>query len=80
MPRHFLDVDDLTGYVLALVVTKERLDRAELDAVVDDPVLDRSLGSLADAGVVDVDGTAVALTPVGLRPGVEYLQRRRLLW
>lgn len=79
-PVETLDVDDLTGYVLALVVTKERLDRAELDAVVDDPVLDRSLGSLADAGVVDVDGTAVALTPVGLRPGVEYLQRRRLLW
>lgn len=79
-PIETLDLDDLTGYVLALVVTKERLDRAELAAVVDDPALDRSLGELADAGVVDVDGTRVTLTPIGLRPGVEYLQRRRLLW
>jgi len=72
--------DDDRAAVLWAVVANETVSRETLNAVTYDISVDKELQLLAQRGVVTVDGDAVAITPGGLHPAVDALERRRFLW
>lgn len=72
-----LDYDD--SFALAIIVSNERLSRAELEATVGAP-LGRLLRRFESAGIVSIDGGVVRLLPPAVKPVVEHLNSRRLIW
>ncbi|WP_435318798.1 hypothetical protein [Haloarchaeobius sp. TZWSO28] len=79
-PPGELGVDYDTAFLLQVLLTKERLSYDELSDVVEHPELDRALGELSKTGVLTVDGDLVVLEPDALKPLVESLERRRVIW
>lgn len=71
---------DETAFLLWHLVAMERLDRDGMAATLDQERIGTEIQTLANAGVVDVDGRRISLRPVGLHPAVGELQRRQLLW
>lgn len=67
-------------FALHVLLSKERVRRQELTAVVGRDSLDRMLGELDRAGVLVDDGETVGLEPIALEPVTDLLDRRRLLW
>lgn len=72
------DLDRAAAFCLRIVLAKERVERAELDAVVGDGV-GRILAQLRRDGLVTVDGTTVALDPGAVPTAVETTDRGRIL-
>lgn len=74
------DLDDGGAMLLRVIVATESVPRSALeDAHTRSPV-DSVVQHLVEEGVVRIDGDDVLLTPQGLRPAVDELRRRRLLW
>lgn len=72
--------DDDRAAVLWAIVANESVLRATLNAVTYDVSVDKELQLLAQRGVVEVDSDTVRITPCGLHPAVDALERRRFLW
>lgn len=72
-----LDYDD--SFALAIIVSNERLSRTELEATVGAP-LGRLLRRFESAGIVSIDGDVVRLRPPAVKPVVEHLNSRRMIW
>ncbi len=72
------DADRAT--VLWSIVANETVSRPTLDATTYDVSVDKELQLLAQRGVVEFDDEAVRVTPGGLHPAVDALERRRFLW
>lgn len=74
------DVDDDGALLLRIVVAMEAIPRSALVAILDGVQVDSVIQHLVEEGVVWTDDGIVRLTPQGLRPAVDELRRRRLLW
>lgn len=72
--------DDDRAAVLWAIVANESVSRATLNAVTYDVSVDKELQLLAQRGVVEIDGDTVRVSPCGLHPAVDALERRRFLW
>jgi len=73
-----VDVDREEAFCLRIVLTKERVERAELAAIVGDG-LDRILGRLAREGLVVTEGDVVCLEPAAVPSVVTATDRGRIL-
>lgn len=74
------DLDDEGAMVLRAIVAMEAVPRSALTATLGEAPIDAVIQHLAEQGVVEVADDEVLLTPQGLRPAVEELRRRRLVW
>lgn len=72
------DLDRDAAFCLRIIIAKERVSRAELDAVVGDGV-DRILAQFRRDGVVTVDETTVALEPAAVPTAADATDRGRIL-
>lgn len=75
-----VDADDDIAFLLALVLTNERISRSTLDTVVEDVAVDRALQSLVEQDLVRMDGDRATLVPERFHAAVEHLRGRRLVW
>ena len=72
-----LDYD--SAYALSIVLANDSMPAAELSTTVDQQ-LDRTLRRFERYGLIDRTGSTVSITPHALKPVVEHLNGRRLLW
>ncbi len=75
-----LELDDDAAFVLEIVVSKERVGRATLDAIVETEPIDTALQSLVEQGVVEVTDGTVSIVPERLHSSVRHLEGRQLIW
>lgn len=75
-----LDIDDDEAFVLEVLLAKERMQRSTLDRVLSGIPVDPALQSLAEEGVLEVDGTSAAIDPEYLYAIDRHLKGRRLIW
>jgi len=73
-------ISDDAAFLLWLVVAMEGVERAQLADMLDQDAIGTEIQTLANKGIVRVDGSAVQLQPLGLHPAVEELRRRGLIW
>lgn len=74
-----LDLSYDDAFALAVVVSKERIDRDVLQEVVVTSSLGRTLRKLSNTGVIE-HGDTVSIRPQRLVDAVDHLGRRRLVW
>ena len=70
-----LALDREAAFCLRIVLSKERVERAELDRIVDEP--ERLVGRLARAGLVRTAGETITLEPAAVPTAVSETERRR---
>ncbi|MFC7133725.1 MULTISPECIES: hypothetical protein [Salinibaculum] len=75
-----LDVDDDEAFLLELVLAKGSVAVETLQDIVVNVPVQRSLGTLANQGVVEIDEGTVRLVPERLHTTVEHLRGRQLIW
>jgi len=73
-------ISDDAAFLLWLVVAMEGVERAQLADMLDQDAIGTEIQTLANKGIVRVDGSAVELQPLGLHPAVAELRRRGLIW
>jgi len=77
-PESNSDLDRAAAFCLRIILAKERVEWAELRAVVGDGV-DRIVAQLRREGLVTTDGAAVTLEPAAVRTAAETTDRGRIL-
>lgn len=78
MPVSDLDLDREAAFCLRVILAKERVTRAELAAVVGADV-DRILGRLVRAGIIERDAGIVQLRPTAVTRATAATEERRIL-
>ena len=73
-------ISDDAAFLLWLVVAMERVEREQLAGMLDEDAIGTEIQTLANKGIVRVDGSDVVLRPLGLHPAVAELDRRGLIW
>ncbi|MDY6779515.1 MAG: hypothetical protein SV760_02995, partial [Halobacteria archaeon] len=79
-PEPDIELSYEDGFVLQTVLSKGSVEADHVRDVVDPSSLSLSLRNLERHGVVDVNGDVVSVEPARLKPTVDYLERRRLVW
>lgn len=74
------DFDHADAMVLRALLAQEELPRGALASTFQDVQIDAVLQHLVEQDVAEVEDDTAMLTPQGLRPAVEELARRRLVW
>lgn len=80
--EHEAEVSELSygdAYALLTVLANGSITQRELEAAVDES-LDRTLRRFEKQGVVELTGDGISVAPPALKPVVEHLTNRRLLW
>lgn len=75
-----LDIDDDEAFLLELILAKGSVGVDTLQKIVVGVPVQRSLGTLANLGVVDISEGRVELVPERLYATVDHLRRRQLIW
>lgn len=75
-----LDIDDDEAFLLELILAKGEVSVQTLQNIVVNIPVHRSLGTLADQGVIDVADGIVSLVPERLYATVDHLRGRQLVW
>lgn len=75
-----LDIDDDEAFLLELVLAKGSVSVEMLQDILINVPVERSLGTLANMGVVTVSGGTVRLVPERLHATAEHLRGRQLIW
>lgn len=73
-------LDDDAAFVLELVVSNDRIRRQTLDQIRPTVQVDKALQTLAESGLVAVDGEWARVAPTHWRAAKEHLEGRQLLW
>lgn len=77
VPTSDRNLDREEAFCLRIVLAKERVDRAQLSAIVDE--LDRVLGRLSRDGLVTVEDGIVELVPAAVPAAAAATERGRIL-